>query len=67
MSHIPFQERLWCSVLEASQVEGVGRTKIYELMASGGIHSKKEGKRRLISVQSLIERHETAAKGDRRP
>jgi hypothetical protein len=57
VGQIPFRERLWCSVAEACQVTGEGRTNIYKKIASGQIVSKKEGARRLISVPPLLKEH----------
>jgi hypothetical protein len=53
VERVPFSERLWCSVDEARQVAGEGRTKFYEKITAGEIVSKKEGRRRLIYVPSL--------------
>ena len=54
MAHIPFKDRLWCSVDETCQVTGQGRTAVFAKMSSGEIVSKLEGRRRLIHVPSLI-------------
>ena len=55
MAHIPFNERLWCSVAGACAAAGEGRTRMFGRIASGQIASKKEGSRRLVSVQSLLQ------------
>jgi hypothetical protein len=52
---VPLRERCWVSVDEASQVAGEGRTRIYELIALGKLRTKKAGRRRLVSVPSLLE------------
>ena len=52
---IPLRERCWISVDEACQVAGEGRTKLYELMASNKLLTKKVGRRRLVNVRSLLE------------
>jgi hypothetical protein len=57
VSQIPFRERLWCSVFDACQVTGKGRTNFYKKIASGQIVSKKVGARRLVSVRSLLEQY----------
>jgi excisionase family DNA binding protein len=44
-----------CSILEAAQLLGVGRTKIYDLLWNGEIESVKIGSRRLIKVDSINE------------
>ena len=61
LAHIPFKERLWCSVAEASQVLGICRTRVFAEISSGAIVSKKEGARRLCSVPSILERFEFEA------
>lgn len=50
---IPFRERLSCTIAEACDATGLGRTKLYMLMSAGVITSTKVGRRRLINVQSL--------------
>lgn len=52
---VPLRERCWVSVDEASQVAGEGRTRIYEQIALGKLLTKKAGRRRLVSVASLLE------------
>ena len=52
---VPLRERCWISVDEASQVAGEGRTRTYELIALGKVLTKKVGRRRLVSVRSLLE------------
>jgi len=44
--------KLW-SVNDAVSTTGIGRTKIYELMANGEIEAVKIGKRRLIPDDAL--------------
>jgi excisionase family DNA binding protein len=43
------------SANEVSDVMGVGRTKVYELMASGRLVSVKIGARRLVPVEKVDE------------
>jgi excisionase family DNA binding protein len=54
VAHIPFGERLTCSVDDATKVTGLGRSLIYDKMKSGEIEWVKIGKRRLIKVSSLL-------------
>lgn len=54
VAHIPFRERLTCSVDDATKVTGLGRSLIYDKMKSGEIEWVKIGKRRLIKVSSLL-------------
>ncbi|PWL18732.1 DNA-binding protein [Falsochrobactrum shanghaiense] len=52
-----------CSVLDAAKMLGVGRTKIYDMLAKGQILSMRIGSRRLVKVESikaLIERGDAA-------
>jgi excisionase family DNA binding protein len=52
--YLPFSERLTCTVEEACEVTGLGRTKIYELIGNGRLNTTTVGRRRLIIVQSLL-------------
>ena len=52
-SDIPLVGRLTCSVAEACKATGLGRTKIYALIAEGCLRSTTIGRRRLIDVVSL--------------
>ncbi len=51
---IAFGERLTCSVAEASKAVGLSRSKLYELMSGGEVQSVTIGRRRLVSVSSLM-------------
>jgi excisionase family DNA binding protein len=53
--HIPFVDRLTCSVEEACAATGLGRDSIYRAINDGRLTSAKFGKRRLLSVASLLE------------
>jgi excisionase family DNA binding protein len=56
MTHIiPFSERITCTVDEACQASGLGRTKLYEAVADKRLASTKIDNRRLILVKSLLE------------
>lgn len=46
--------RLLLTPVEAAQTLGVGRTKIYELMASGALASIKIGRARRVPFDALI-------------
>jgi hypothetical protein len=52
---VPLRERCWISVREAHQVAGEGRTKFYSRLRENRIVTKKVGRRRLVSVASLLE------------
>jgi excisionase family DNA binding protein len=51
---LPFAQRLTCTVEEACEATGLGRTKIYELIGNGRVTTTTIGRRRLVSVQSLL-------------
>jgi excisionase family DNA binding protein len=51
---IPFAQRLTCTVAEACEVTGLGRTKLYELIGDGRLAATTVGRRRLVMVQSLL-------------
>jgi excisionase family DNA binding protein len=53
-SAIPFSQRISCTITEASQVTGLGRTKIYEAISDGRLESVKLDNRRLVVVASLL-------------
>jgi len=52
-NYLPFAERLTCTVSQACAATGLGRTKLYELIAAGSLQSTMIGRRRLIDVRSL--------------
>jgi len=48
-----------CSVREATQMLGIGRTKIYDMLSKGELASIQIGTRRLVkidSIKALVER-----------
>lgn len=45
--------KLLYAVNEAAEATGIGRSKLYQLMADGQIESVKVGKRRLIPADAL--------------
>jgi excisionase family DNA binding protein len=51
---IPFAERLSCTIEEACEATGLGRTKLYELMATGQLVTTTVGRRRLVIIRSLF-------------
>jgi hypothetical protein len=54
MTTIPFAHRLSCTVAEACEATGIGRTKLYEEMTAGRVQTTNVGKRRLVLVPSLL-------------
>jgi excisionase family DNA binding protein len=53
MKTIPFYDRLTCTVEEAINGTGIGKTKLYKLMKKGSLSSTKLGRARLIHMWSL--------------
>jgi excisionase family DNA binding protein len=51
---IPFSQRLTCTIAQACEVTGLGRTKLYELIGDGQVSTTTVGRRRLVLVQSLL-------------
>jgi excisionase family DNA binding protein len=51
---IPFAQRLTCTISEACEMTGLGRTKIYELVGDGHLATTTVGRRRLVMVRSLL-------------
>ena len=51
---LPFAERLSCTIDEACEATGLGRTKLYELIGAGLIITTTVGRRRLVIVRSLV-------------
>jgi excisionase family DNA binding protein len=52
-STIPFAQRLTCTIAEACEATGLGRTKLYELIGEGHLDTTTIGRRRLVLVRSL--------------
>jgi excisionase family DNA binding protein len=50
---VPFPDRLTCTIAEACEATGLGRTKVYELIGEGSIETTRVGRRRLVFVRSL--------------
>jgi excisionase family DNA binding protein len=59
-SDIPFNQRVSCTVAEAAQASGLGRTTIYEMIGEGRLRTRKFGARTLIMVDSLLAAIEAA-------
>jgi excisionase family DNA binding protein len=51
---LPFAERISCTIHEACEATGLGRTKLYELIGSGQLITTTVGRRRLVVVRSLL-------------
>jgi excisionase family DNA binding protein len=63
---IPFAQRLSCTIAEACEVTGLGRTKLYQLIGDGHLATTTVGRRRLVLVRSLLsllETHSSEANG----
>jgi len=52
---VPFSERPTCTINQACEVSGLGRTKLYEAMADDRLVSIKIDNRRLVVVALLLE------------
>ena len=50
---IRFAERFSCTIAEACEATGLGRTKLYELIGAGHLETTTVGRRRLVLVRSL--------------
>jgi excisionase family DNA binding protein len=53
-STMPFAQRLTCTIDDACEVTGLGRTKLYELIGDRRIVTTTIGRRRLVVVRSLL-------------
>jgi hypothetical protein len=51
---IPFSERVTCTIPQAVEASGVGRSSLYLEMDAGRLEYVKVGSRRLIVVASLL-------------
>jgi excisionase family DNA binding protein len=61
---IPFSARLSCTIAEACEATGIGRTKLYEEIASGRVQTTSVGRRRLVLVSSLMRMIDPGAKAE---
>ena len=41
------------SIMEAAKILSLGRTSIYDLINSGALETRKIGRRRLVTVESI--------------
>ena len=51
---IPFAQRPTCTISEACEATGLGRSKLYELISEGRLDTTRIGRRRLVRVPSLL-------------
>ena len=51
---VPFVQKLTCTINEACEMTGLGRTKLYELIGDGHLATTTVGRRRLVVVRSLL-------------
>ncbi len=51
---VPFAQKLTCTINEACEMTGLGRTKLYELIGDGHLGTTTIGRRRLVVVRSLL-------------
>jgi excisionase family DNA binding protein len=51
---VPFAQKLTCTINEACEMTGLGRTKLYELIGDGHLSTTTVGRRRLVVVHSLL-------------
>jgi hypothetical protein len=54
MTGIPFRERISCTVAEAFDATGIGRTKLYELIRLKQVSAKKIGRRTVVLIPTLL-------------
>jgi excisionase family DNA binding protein len=59
---IPFAQRLSCTIAQACEVTGLGRTMLYELIGNGHLITTTVGRRRLVLVRSLMSLLETCSR-----
>lgn len=57
---IPFRQRLTCTIDEACEATGLGRTTLYGLIKAQHLLTATIGRRRLVSVPSLLSLLETS-------
>jgi excisionase family DNA binding protein len=55
MADIPFRDRIYCTINEAAQATGSGRSKIYELIKAARIRTVRIDGRTKVVVASLLE------------
>lgn len=47
-------DKIYVSILGAAEALNLSRSKIYELLADGTLKSRKEGRRRLVYIESVL-------------
>jgi len=52
---VPFQQRITCTVVDACEAIGCGKTKLWELIKSGRVQTRKIDGRTLVLVRSLLD------------
>ena len=57
-------ERITVTIMDATRLTGVSRTAIYELIRQKKLDSLKPGKRRLITMSSLMRFFDPGVLGD---
>jgi excisionase family DNA binding protein len=50
---VVLEKPIWISISEAMAATSFGRTRVYELIATGMLRSIKVGRRRLVSFESI--------------
>jgi excisionase family DNA binding protein len=50
---VPVNERLNVSVKEATQIIGIGRSRLYQIINAGELRTIRIGKRRLVPVDAI--------------
>jgi excisionase family DNA binding protein len=58
---IPFSQRIYCTINEAAEASGSGRSKIYEWIKAGRLRTVRIDSRTKIVVASLLELGSEAA------
>jgi len=61
---LPFAQRLTCTIDEACEATGLGRSKLYELIGAGNLVTTTVGRRRPVSVPSLLSFLKRTCRGD---
>ena len=51
---VTFAQKLTCTINEACEMTGLGRTKLYELIGDGHLATTTVGRRRLVVIRSLL-------------
>jgi hypothetical protein len=51
---IPFHHRVTATIDQTMEATGLGKTKVYELIAAGKFRTTKADKRTLVIVESVI-------------